>query len=110
MELELEILLFFDIFLILFTLSSLRPVLSSEDDTSQFDSNFTKQTPVDSPCGASLSESVNLVFQVGRISYLLVSKDSHYTDRILLQLCVTTELNWSNLFLTQKFIYCLGTV
>ena len=31
---------------------------------SQFDSNFTKQTPVDSPCGASLSESVNLVFQV----------------------------------------------
>ena len=31
---------------------------------SQFDANFTKQTPVDSPCGASLSESVNLVFQV----------------------------------------------
>jgi hypothetical protein len=56
----------------MFSLSSLRPVLSSEDDTSQFDSNFTKQTPVDSPCGASLSESVNLVFQVGRISYLFV--------------------------------------
>ena len=41
-----------------------KPVLASEDDVSQFDSNFTKQTPVDSPCGASLSESVNLVFQV----------------------------------------------
>ena len=34
-----------------------------QDDVSQFDSNFTRQTPVDSPCGASLSESVNLVFQ-----------------------------------------------
>ena len=42
-----------------------KPVLASDDDVSQFDSNFTKQTPVDSPCGASLSESVNLVFQVG---------------------------------------------
>jgi len=40
-----------------------KPVLVSEDDTSQFDSTFTKQTPVDSPCGTSLSESVNLVFQ-----------------------------------------------
>jgi len=40
-----------------------KPVLTSEDDVSQFDSNFTRQTPVDSPCGASLSESVNLVFQ-----------------------------------------------
>lgn len=40
-----------------------KPVLAGEDDTSQFDSNFTKQTPVDSPCGTSLSESVNLVFQ-----------------------------------------------
>jgi p70 ribosomal S6 kinase len=40
-----------------------KPVLTGDDDTSQFDSNFTKQTPVDSPCGTSLSESVNLVFQ-----------------------------------------------
>ena len=37
--------------------------LLCQDDVSQFDSNFTRQTPVDSPCGASLSESVNLVFQ-----------------------------------------------
>jgi len=39
------------------------PALSSEDDVSQFDTSFTKQTPVDSPCATSLSESVNLVFQ-----------------------------------------------
>jgi len=40
-----------------------KPMLASEDDTSQFDTNFTSQAPVDSPCGNSLSESVNLVFQ-----------------------------------------------
>jgi len=40
-----------------------KPVLVSEDDTSQFDTNFTRETPVDSPCSAQLSESVNLVFQ-----------------------------------------------
>lgn len=40
-----------------------KPALSSDDDVSQFDTNFTKQTPVDSPCNTSLSESVNLVFQ-----------------------------------------------
>ncbi len=39
------------------------PALSGDDDVSQFDTNFTKQTPVDSPCTNSLSESVNLVFQ-----------------------------------------------
>lgn len=40
------------------------PTLTSDDDVSQFDANFTKQTPVDSPCdSASLSESVNMVFQ-----------------------------------------------
>ena len=40
---------------------------------SQFDSNFTRQTPVDSPCGASLSESVNLVFQVNPLSLYLMT-------------------------------------
>ena len=40
------------------------PTLMSDDDVSQFDTNFTKQTPVDSPCdSSSLSESVNMVFQ-----------------------------------------------
>ena len=39
------------------------PALTSADDVSQFDTNFTKQTPVDSPCNNELSESVNLVFQ-----------------------------------------------
>ena len=51
-----------------------KPVLASEDDVSQFDSNFTRQTPVDSPCGASLSESVNLVFQVNPLSQISLVK------------------------------------
>lgn len=32
-----------------FPCSVLRPPLASEDDTSQFDTKFTKQTPIDSP-------------------------------------------------------------
>ena len=39
---------------------------SGEDDVSQFDSKFTKQTPVDSPDDHMLSESANMVFEVGR--------------------------------------------
>ena len=39
---------------------------SSEDDVSQFDTRFTKQTPIDSPDDSTLSESANMVFQVGR--------------------------------------------
>jgi len=39
------------------------PMLASEDDVSQFDTTFTNQPPVDSPCATSLSESVNMVFQ-----------------------------------------------
>lgn len=37
---------------------------SGEDDVSQFDSKFTKQTPVDSPDDNMLSESANMVFEV----------------------------------------------
>ncbi|BES97218.1 ribosomal protein S6 kinase [Nesidiocoris tenuis] len=39
------------------------PSLSSEDDVSQFDTKFTKQTPIDSPEDSTLSESANMVFQ-----------------------------------------------
>uniref|UniRef100_A0A8I5TBM7 Ribosomal protein S6 kinase n=1 Tax=Pongo abelii TaxID=9601 RepID=A0A8I5TBM7_PONAB len=39
-----------------------KPVLQSEEDVSQFDSKFTRQTPVDSPDDAALSESANQVF------------------------------------------------
>jgi len=39
------------------------PTLTSDDDVSQFDTNFTNQPAVDSPCTTSLSESVNMVFQ-----------------------------------------------
>lgn len=36
----------------------------SEEDVSQFDSKFTRQTPVDSPDDSTLSESANQVFLV----------------------------------------------
>lgn len=36
----------------------------SDDDVSQFDSKFTRQTPVDSPDDSTLSESANQVFLV----------------------------------------------
>ncbi|XP_022666618.1 ribosomal protein S6 kinase beta-1-like isoform X2 [Varroa jacobsoni] len=40
-----------------------KPPLTSEDDTSQFDTKFTKQTPIDSPDdGNMLSDSVNQAF------------------------------------------------
>ncbi|XP_069704550.1 ribosomal protein S6 kinase beta-1 [Periplaneta americana] len=40
-----------------------KPALTGEDDVSQFDTKFTKQTPIDSPDESTLSESANLVFQ-----------------------------------------------
>lgn len=42
----------------------IKPVLRGEDDTSQFDTKFTKQIPVDSPVFSTLSESENSIFQV----------------------------------------------
>ncbi|XP_074985340.1 ribosomal protein S6 kinase beta-2 isoform X3 [Caretta caretta] len=39
-----------------------RPCLQSDDDVSQFDTRFTRQTPVDSPDDASISESANQAF------------------------------------------------
>ncbi|XP_046390365.1 ribosomal protein S6 kinase beta-1 [Ischnura elegans] len=40
-----------------------KPCLAGEDDVSQFDTKFTRQTPIDSPDESTLSESANLVFQ-----------------------------------------------
>ncbi|CAH1404073.1 unnamed protein product [Nezara viridula] len=40
-----------------------KPSLSGADDVSQFDTKFTRQTPIDSPEDSMLSESLNLVFQ-----------------------------------------------
>ena len=37
---------------------------SDEEDVSQFDQRFTKETPIDSPCDHYLSESVDRIFQV----------------------------------------------
>nr|XP_054392872.1 ribosomal protein S6 kinase beta-1-like isoform X2 [Pongo abelii] len=42
-----------------------KPVLQSEEDVSQFDSKFARQTRVDSPDDAALSESANQVFLTG---------------------------------------------
>ncbi|KAF5920830.1 hypothetical protein HPG69_006141 [Diceros bicornis minor] len=39
-----------------------RPCLQSEEDVSQFDTHFTRQTPVDSPDDTALSESANQAF------------------------------------------------
>ncbi|KAM7084881.1 ribosomal protein S6 kinase beta-2 isoform 3-T3 [Molossus nigricans] len=39
-----------------------RPCLQSEEDVSQFDTHFTRQTPVDSPDDTTLSESANQAF------------------------------------------------
>jgi p70 ribosomal S6 kinase len=40
----------------------IKPSLVSDDDTSLFDTRFTKQTPIDSPDESLLSASANLVF------------------------------------------------
>uniref|UniRef100_A0A8C4QPJ1 Ribosomal protein S6 kinase n=1 Tax=Eptatretus burgeri TaxID=7764 RepID=A0A8C4QPJ1_EPTBU len=39
-----------------------KPCLKSADDVSQFDTKFTRQTPVDSPDDSALSESANQAF------------------------------------------------
>lgn len=49
---------------VLFIIGLLISRQSGEDDVSQFDSKFTKQTPVDSPDDSMLSESANMVFEV----------------------------------------------
>jgi len=40
-----------------------KPAVSGDEDVSQFDQRFTKETPVDSPCDHMLSESADRVFQ-----------------------------------------------
>lgn len=45
---------------------------TGEEDVSQFDSKFTRQTPVDSPVDSMLSESADKIFQV-RIKLTLAS-------------------------------------
>ncbi|KAJ7375674.1 Ribosomal protein S6 kinase beta-2, partial [Desmophyllum pertusum] len=40
-----------------------KPNISGEEDVSQFDSKFTRQTPVDSPVDSMLSESADKIFQ-----------------------------------------------
>ncbi len=42
---------------------------TSEEDVSQFDTKFTKQTPVDSPDDSLLSESANQIFMVSHVTW-----------------------------------------
>lgn len=44
---------------------------------SQFDSKFTRQTPVDSPDDSTLSESANQVFLVSEPDKCLVTAESY---------------------------------
>lgn len=40
-----------------------KPSITSDEDTSQFDARFTRETPVDSPCDNMLSESADRIFK-----------------------------------------------
>ena len=61
----------------------------NQDDTSNFDNKFTKQTPVDSPDDSLLSESANEVFKVrksdaGGFTRLVDYVFLKYVEQILL--------------------------
>lgn len=45
---------------------------------SQFDTRFTKQIPVDSPDETTLSESVNLIFQVSAVRLVYIYLEGLY--------------------------------
>lgn len=45
------------------------PLQQSDEDVSQFDTRFTRQTPVDSPDDTSLSHSAELAFAVRSLSF-----------------------------------------
>jgi hypothetical protein len=61
-----------------------KPVLKGDDDVSQFDTKFTKQTPVDSPDDNMLSESANQVFLVCLFFFLSnFCFDGKFISRVL---------------------------
>ncbi|KAJ1531879.1 hypothetical protein ONE63_000527 [Megalurothrips usitatus] len=60
-----------------------KPSLSGEDDVSQFDIKFTKQTPIDSPDESTLSESANMVFQGFTYVAPSVLEEMHKGPRIV---------------------------
>uniref|UniRef100_A0A2P2HX76 non-specific serine/threonine protein kinase n=1 Tax=Hirondellea gigas TaxID=1518452 RepID=A0A2P2HX76_9CRUS len=72
-----------------------KPILAGEEDVSQFDSKFTKQTPVDSPCDSVLSSSLNNVFD--GFTYVAPSvMDAIYRDIINPQSYVSRSYRRSN--------------
>ncbi|KAH3891888.1 hypothetical protein DPMN_015998 [Dreissena polymorpha] len=58
-----------------------KPSLTNDEDVSQFDTKFTKQTPVDSPDDTVLSESQNKAFQVGVADDTVLSERADNTVR-----------------------------
>ncbi|XP_044045619.1 ribosomal protein S6 kinase beta-2-like isoform X2 [Siniperca chuatsi] len=50
-----------------------KPQLQSDEDVSQFDTRFTRQTPVDSPDDTSLSHSAELAFAFAGFTYVAPS-------------------------------------
>lgn len=52
---------------------------ANEEDVSQFDSKFTKQTPVDSPDDTMLSESANKIFKVRETIFVVLFCYSFYS-------------------------------
>jgi len=72
-----------------------KPVLKGDDDVSQFDTKFTKQTPVDSPDDNMLSESANQVF----LGFTYVAP-SIIEDMSRLQYSVNTGLRSPRKFLS----------
>ncbi len=43
------------------------PLQRNDEDVSQFDTRFTKLTPIDSPVDTKISTSADMNFQVGRV-------------------------------------------
>lgn len=55
----------------------------NEEDVSQFDTKFTRQTPVDSPDDTVLSESANQVFVVRGHLWVVILNSFYYTAKSL---------------------------
>ncbi|KAF3422449.1 hypothetical protein E2986_03683 [Frieseomelitta varia] len=67
-----------------------KPSLKSADDTSQFDEQFTATVPVDSPVESTLSESANMIFQVGfkiYCKYITFQGFTYVAPSVLEEMC-----------------------
>ena len=67
---------------------------TGEEDVSQFDSKFTRQTPVDSPVDSMLSESADKIFQVKKLM-LWTSYSKECVKLCSLSVC-TPHILWTS--------------